>query len=86
MSSNLGEVNTLLYDNKYGFNNNKYDFTSTSIGLGSVVTGNVSWLLNLKILKDTLGVLDGFEWLLVIEKSSRQFQEGAFSGMYINVQ
>ena len=26
MSSNLGEVNTLLYDNKYGFNNNKYDF------------------------------------------------------------
>ena len=26
LSSNLGEVNTLLYDNKYGFDNNKYDF------------------------------------------------------------
>ena len=71
MSRNLGEVNTLLYDNKYGLNNNKYDFTSTNIGLGFVVTGTVSWLLNLKILKDTPGVLDGFEWLLVIEKSSR---------------
>ena len=26
MSSNLSEVNTLLYDNKYGFNNNIYNF------------------------------------------------------------
>ena len=46
------------------------NMTSTNIGLGFVVTGNVSWLLNLKIFTDTLGVSDGFEWVLVIEKSS----------------